>query len=323
MPGDLDALHVDTSFLQDYRPEGHDPSRNAGPDVDATPARERDLGAGSRQERGGAGSDGAVAAGAGSPPPPVVRDSETLDPPEPEPEHRSPAHDRHAYPQPELELPLWQDKSDHQDAVQQLTTRGGSAASGGPPVLPKSGFHVSGQENQPQIKALPAVIVTALRGQLRAAAVRELGASHAQATEFSQKISQKALVIGFLTAQLDLRLETDPATGCVTRLFQTRDPLLGSVAARLERLEHAGEEHLDQISRLREENRALQATAAVIEHAVAYTITERAEGLLRGVNTVADVPYTDKRVLQMRDRARDETAQQARIEKERDGRPRR
>lgn len=321
MPGDLDALHVDTSFLQDYRSDGHDPSRNVGRDADATPARERGPGASSRQERGGAGSDGAATAGAGAPPPPIVREPATPD--APAPKHRSPAHDQRAYPEPELELPLWQDKSDHQDAVQQLTAHGGPAASGRPPVLPKSGFHVSGQENQPQIKALPAVIVAALRGQLRAAAVRELGASHAQATEFSQKISHKALVIGFLAAQLDLRLDTDPATGCATRLFQTRDPLLGSVAARLERLEQAGDEHLDQLSRLREENRALQATAAVIEHAVAYTITERAEGLLRGVHAIADVPYTDERVLQMRDRARDETAQQARIEKERDGRPRR
>ncbi|MEU7317478.1 hypothetical protein [Streptomyces sp. NPDC007083] len=214
--------------------------------------------------------------------------------------------------------------TDHQDAVQSSTgsAKGGSGGDeDAPAALPRSGFRLSGVKSQPHIKALPDSIISVLREQLRAAAVRELAVPDATAREFSQRLSQGTLVTAFLIAQLDLRLNADPATARAAELFRSQDPLLSSVAARMARLEELEYTMSGGLRRLQDELAAVRATGAVIEQALAYSIADRTENFLRGSHNIHDAPITHKSALYIRDRAREATRKQAGIERDRDGRP--
>ncbi|WP_327357740.1 hypothetical protein [Streptomyces sp. NBC_01304] len=211
--------------------------------------------------------------------------------------------------------------TDHQDAAQSAASKGGSDSSAETAVLPHSGFRLSGGQSQPHIKALPESIMNALREQLRAAAVRELGVSDSAAREFSRRLSQGTLVTAFLLAQLDLSLDADPATERAVELFRSRDPLLGSVVARLANIE-AGERERDGLLRkLRDELGEVRQTSAVVEQALAYSIADRTENFLRGSHNLHDAPVTHKEALYFRDKAREATRKQMKLEREQEGRP--
>ncbi|WP_424862873.1 hypothetical protein [Streptomyces sp. MMS24-I29] len=210
--------------------------------------------------------------------------------------------------------------TDHQDAVQRAAAAKGSAGGAGA-ALPQSGFRLGNVKSQPHIKSLPEAIIGVLREQLRAAAVRELGVDDAAAREFSERLSQSTLVIAFLLAQLDLRLDTDPATARAAQLFRSRDPLLGSVASRLDGLEKLQDEQRVLLGTLRDGLSEVRQTSAVIEQAVAYVIADRTENFLRGTHDIHDTPITHKSAVFLRDRARELTGKQQKLERERDGRP--
>ncbi|MFB7594658.1 hypothetical protein [Streptomyces sp. NPDC056160] len=211
--------------------------------------------------------------------------------------------------------------TDHQDAVQSAAFQGGSGSTAETATLPQSGFRLAGVQSQPHIKALPENIMNALREQLRAAAVRELGVSDSAAREFSQRLSQGTLVTAFLLAQLDLHLDADPATERAVELFRSRDPLLGSVVARLANIEAAERERDALLRKLRDELGEVRQTSAVIEQALAYSIADRTENFLRGSHNLHDAPITHKEAIYLRDKAREATRKQLRLERERDGRP--
>lgn len=211
--------------------------------------------------------------------------------------------------------------TDHQDAVQSAASKGGSGSTAETATLPQSGFRLAGVQRQPHIKALPESIMNALREQLRAAAVRELGVSDSTAREFSQRLSQGTLVTAFLLAQLDLRLDADPATERAVELFRSRDPLLGSVVARLANIEAAERERDGFLRKLRDELVEVRQTSAVVEQALAYSIADRTENFLRGSHNLHDAPITHKEAIYFRDKAREATRKQLKLERERDGRP--
>ncbi|MDQ1031244.1 hypothetical protein QF035_008826 [Streptomyces umbrinus] len=211
--------------------------------------------------------------------------------------------------------------TDHQDAVQSAASKGGSGSSAATAALPQSGFRLVGVQSQPHIKALPESIMNALREQLRAAAVRELAVSDSAAREFSQRLSQGTLVTAFLLAQLDLHLDADPATERAVELFRSRDPLLGSVVARLANIEAAERERDGLLRKLRDELGAVRETSAVVEQALAYSIADRTENFLRGSHNLHDAPITHKEAIYLRDMAREATRTQLKLEREREGRP--
>ncbi|WAU82677.1 hypothetical protein O1Q96_24920 [Streptomyces sp. Qhu-G9] len=211
--------------------------------------------------------------------------------------------------------------TDHQDAVQSAASKGGSGSTAETATLPQSGFRLAGVQSQPHIKALPESIMNALREQPRAAAVRELGVSDSAAREFSQRLSQGTLVSAFLLAQLDLHLDADPATGRAVELFHSRDPLLGSVVARLANIEAAERERDGLLRKLRDELGEVRQTSAVVEQALAYSIADRTENFLRGSHNLHDAPITHKEAIYFRDKAREATRKQSRLEREREGRP--
>ncbi|MFD9604709.1 hypothetical protein [Streptomyces sp. NPDC059970] len=212
--------------------------------------------------------------------------------------------------------------TDHQEAVQSAASKGGSnGAADTAAALPQSGFRLSGVKSQPHIKALPESIMSVLREQLRAAAVRELGVSDSAAREFSQRLSQGTLVTAFLLAQLDLRIDADPATERAVELFRSRDPLLGSVVARLAGIEAAERERDGLLHKLRDELAEVRQTSAVIEQALAYSIADRTENFLRGSHNIHDAPITHKEAIYLRDKAREATRKQTKLEREREKRP--
>lgn len=211
--------------------------------------------------------------------------------------------------------------TDHQDAVQSAASKGGSGSTAETATLPQSGFRLAGVQSQPHIKALPEKIMNALREQLRAAAVRELGVSDSSAREFSQRLSQGTLVTAFLLAQLDLHLDADPATERAVALFRSRDPLLGSVVARLANIEAAERERDGLLRKLRDELGEVRQTSTVVEQALAYSIADRTENFLRGSHNLHDAPITHKEAIYFRDKAREATRTQLKLEREREGRP--
>lgn len=211
--------------------------------------------------------------------------------------------------------------TDHQDAVQSAASKGGSGSTAETATLPQSGFRLAGVQSQPHIKALPESIMNTLREQLRAAAVRELGVSDSAAREFSQRLSQGTLVTAFLLAQLDLHLDADPATERAVELFRSRDPLLGSVVARLANIEAAERERDGLLRKLRDELGEVRQTSAVVEQALAYSIADRTENFLRGSHNLHDAPITHKEAIHLRDMAREATRKQLKLEREQEGRP--
>ncbi|MFJ8212548.1 hypothetical protein [Streptomyces sp. NPDC096033] len=206
-------------------------------------------------------------------------------------------------------------------AAQSAPSKSGSGSTAGTATLPQSGFRLVGVQSQPHIKALPESVMNALREQLRAAAVRELGVSDSAAREFSRRLSQGTLVMAFLLAQLDLRLDADPATERAVELFRSRDPLLGSVLTRLVSIEAVERERDGLLRKLRDELGEVRQTSAVIEQALAYSIADRTENFLRGSHNLHDAPITHKEAIHLRDMAREATRKQSRLEREREGRP--
>ncbi|MUU73395.1 hypothetical protein [Pseudarthrobacter sp. GA104] len=334
MPSTDERMDIDTSFLDAYRTGGSDGLKKAqaraleqeesGKDLQPNPdAASGDLEReGSSTQHGGSGSSGATGTAASQPgeaaAPQAHDDAEDL----------SDATDVLAPPMPphaeaNLTPPVPLQHTDHQEAVQSAAARGGSDGGdeGDSVTLPQTGFRLSGVKSQPAVRALPEVLVGTLREQLRSAAVREFGASDAAAREFTERLSQASLVTAFLLAQLDLGLDVDAATRRAAQLFRSRDPLLGSIAARMENLERRERERNEGLAGLREQVGEVKDASAAIEQALAYSIADRTSNFLRGSHNIHDAPIIHKDALFVRDKVREETKKQARIEREREGRP--
>jgi hypothetical protein len=332
-----ELMEVDTTFLDAYRAGGSDGLRRTQERVQRSPAEQdapdRDGSAAARARsadhhdaRSGPGQRGG--SGASAPPPssqgePVTREDAddlpdaALDDHEPEPRPLARQDEDEQVP------PVPLQHTDHQEAVQSAAARGGSGGGGdgGSDALPQTGFRLSGVKSQPAVRALPEAVVTALREQLRSAAVRELAVSDATAREFAERLSQAALVTAFLLAQLDLGLVADPATRRAAQLFRSRDPLLGSIAKRLEDMEQLERDRADGMARMREQLAEVKETGDAIEQAVAYSIADRTSNFLRGSHNVHDAPITHKDAIFVRDRVREATRRQTKLEREREGRP--
>ncbi|MFD9868570.1 hypothetical protein ACFXI8_27375 [Streptomyces niveus] len=320
------------------QPEAQDPQ--AGPDVDAEADRlglepdhepdasDSELACGSNQRGGGdGGGQGGTAAGlhSGAPASPAVG---VVPAPGAQPDAGDAAaaettsHEVVAPPdEPEQVTPGSLQLTDHQDAVQSAASKGGTGSTAETATLPQSGFRLAGLQRQPHIRALPESIMKELREQLRAAAVRELCVSDSTAREFSQRLSQGTLVTAFLLAQLDLRLDADPATERAAELFRSRDPLLGSVVARLANIEAAERERDGVLRKVRDELGEVRQTSAVVEQALAYSIADRTENFLRGSHNLHDAPITHREAIYVRDKAREATRKQLTLEREQKGRP--
>lgn len=331
MPSTDVLMDVDTSFLDAYRtggkeglkraqeraqqpePEQDTPEKAEAPQQ-STEDLDRDSGAG---QRGGSG--------AGSAAPPAQSDAVAVDTAATQQAHDeahqavlpvSPPEDAVLLP------PVPLQHTDHQEAVQSAAARGGSGGvDEGNESLPQTGFRLDGVKSQPAVRALPEAIVGALREQLRSAAVRELGVGDTAAREFAERLSQASLVTAFLLAQLDLGLATDAATRRAAQLFRSRDPLLGSIAARMEALERRGREQSQGLAVLHGQLGEVKETSAAIEQAVAYSIADRTSNFLRGSHDVHEAPITHKDAVFVRDRVREATRKQSKLEREREGRP--
>jgi hypothetical protein len=212
-------------------------------------------------------------------------------------------------------------KTDQQDAIQAATGTKGGGAGGTATALPESGFRIEGLKSQPMVRNLPRKLMEAMRAQLRVAAVRELGASAGAAEAFTGRLSQGALVMAFLLAQLDVRISMDPATQVAAELFRSQDPLLGSVVSRMDSLEQLERDRAAQLEKLHRLVTGMQATSAVIEQAIAYSIADRTVNFLRGTHDIHDAPITHEDAIYVRDKAREETQKRRKLERDRDGRP--
>lgn len=328
-----DVLDVDTSFLDAYRHGGEEGLKKEqeaqdrrgqearleaerGAEVDRAPAA----------ERGGAAGGDTAASSTGRDPEPDPEHSEVdevvddaFDEPKELHEHDGADHGDEL--DDDLVLVSLQ-KTDHQEAVQAAAarTRGSSGDAGSDP-LPRTGFRLDGVARQPNIKSLPDSIIDVLREQLRSAAVRELDVTDAAARDFTDRLAQGTLVTAFLIAQLDLRMAADASTERAVELFRSRDPLLGSVAARMDALEARERRQEGLMKALAGQVAEAKETAAVVEQALAYLIADRTENFLRGSHSTAEAPIGHKTAVLIRDRARDATKKVARTERERDGRP--
>ncbi len=341
-----DLMEIDTSFLDAYRRGRSEPvqraqarstqrdgqqrqthAREPNPyaEVEGSPPGagglpERDP-SGERSQRGGSGGAATGARNETTPTPPT---HETTAEPNPVQHDKTESvAEASAEEKNKHETPASLRLTDHQEAVQNTTTaRGGpSGGSDDGTALPQSGFRLSGVKSQPHIKALPETIIGALREQLRSAAVRELGVADKAAHEFIQRLSQGTLVTAFLLAQLDQRIDADPATQQAVELFRSQNPLLGSMAVRLENLERLEVSRARVLDALRDELTQVRRTGAVVEQAVAYSIADRTENFLRGSHDIHDAPITHKSALFIRDRAREATKKQEQVDREREGRP--
>ena len=322
----LDELAPDLSFLG--RP-ARDLNRNGIED-----ALETDPDGRLRRERERAQSDAArrAASSGGSSAPAATASPEQAGPtaPAPSPDPGEPQGDGIPAPTPEAvpqkdvdedkttSVPLRHD--DHQDAVQGLTAKGGGGG-GTAPVLENTPLSIAGDPKRPAFKYLPEVFSEKLRSQLVSAAVRELGVEEKQAESFAHDMSAAALVVAFLMAGLDVGLAVDPATQKAAELFRSRDPLLGSVATRMDGYEEREKRREKDLAKIMELLRETAATAGNVEQAVSYQIADRSRNFLAGARDLREAPITDKDAIAVRDRVREQVGKNTAIEKRRDGRP--
>jgi hypothetical protein len=322
-----EAMDVDTSFLDAYRSGGAEGLAQYRREAEAADslgtsqavADELDdfagrFGASSAQSA--PATPGSEAGTAAAPEPGAFQSEETV---EPEHEATGPvsAHDKQIDEDARRIQAL--EHTDLQEAVQSAAVRGGDESTGGG-ELPITAFRVADVVSQPTVRALPEAVVIGLREQLRGAAVRETGASDDEAQAFAKRLSQASLVTAFLLAHLDLGIGVDPATARAAELFRSRDPLLGRVASRLDSLIAAEAARGDQLVQVREDLREVRSTADVLEQVLAYSVADRTEHLARGTAGVGDLDLRHDSVIRLRDRAREATRKQHRVEADRDGR---
>lgn len=320
-----DTMDVDTSFLDVYRRGGDEALAaeqerldQAGEGTAPEDRIDED-----RQDRDTDGERGGSATNGGDAPVETPRDAESGPPAAlPADPGADPVVDGPSELDEDVPVPGSLRLTDHQAAA----SRGGGdgMSDGGEDAadpLPRTGFRLGGVPRQPNIKSLPDSIMDVLREQLRSAAVRELGVTDSAARDFADKLSQGTLVTAFLIAHLDLRLEADPATTRAAELLRSRDPLLGSVVVRMQALEAREREQLGLLKALAGQVSEIRETGSVVEQSIAYAIADRTENFLRGSHNTSDAPIGHKAAVMVRDRAREATKKQSRIERERDGRP--
>ncbi|MFE4834517.1 hypothetical protein ACFRAU_07525 [Arthrobacter sp. NPDC056691] len=340
MPSTDERMDIDTSFLDAYRTRGSDglkkgraralqanpgePGKDPQPEAEPTPDEIAHEGAAALGGRSGysgaAGTPAPVRGGVTAADGAVTEALQTHD----DAQDVSAAAADETAGTDVLSSPVPLQPTDHQAPAQNDTAWRKVGPGGGDESaasLPQSGFRLMGVKSQPNIKSLPDSIISVLREQLRAAAVRELGVPDSEAREFVQRLSQGTLVTAFLLAQLDLRIDADPATVRAVELFRSRDPLLGSVVARLEALAAAGRSRDVVLLKLQKELAEVRRTSAVVEQAVAYSIADRTSNFLRGSHNLHDAPLAHKDALYVRDKAREATKKQQKLEREREGRP--
>lgn len=210
-------------------------------------------------------------------------------------------------------------KSDQRDAIQSAGKSSGSSSGGAD--LPRSGFELTEERSQPQIRNLPPALVIELRTRIAQAAVREKGASEKEAADFAKRLSLGSLVIAFLMARLDIRLAADASTSLAAELFRSEDPLLGAALERIEAVQNDQGTGLELVDSLVEAGRRQEKTLAVIEQLLSYSVADKTENFLRGSHDMHQAPIAHKEAVFMRDRARAETNHHRQAEARAEGRP--
>lgn len=227
-----------------------------------------------------------------------------------------------AEPDGDLIAPVPLQLTDHQEAAQ-AAARGGNGGNSSDDVdaagIPRMGFNLLGAGSQPNIKALPEVVVEALRTQVVTVLVDQ-GVAEAAARTSVKQMGQNTLVMAFLIAQLDVHVDVDAKTATVAALFRHKNPLLGALMERMTALGLTAQRQLNETAKATKEIAAVKQTSAVLEQAVAYSIADRTENLARGLRHVDDLDLTHTSALRARDRVREETKKQQRIERDREGR---
>lgn len=228
-----------------------------------------------------------------------------------------------AGPDGDLVAPIPLRLTDHQEAVQAAARSGNGGNDSGDDVdaagIPRRGFNLLGAGSQPNIKALPEVVVDALRAQVVSILVDQ-GVAEAAAKTSVKQMGQNTLVMAFLIAQLDVRVDVDAKTATVAALFRHKNPLLGALMERMTALELTAQRQLNETAKAAKEIATVKQTSAVLEQAAAYSIADRTENLARGLKHVDDIDLVHASALRARDRLREETKKQLRIEREREGR---
>jgi hypothetical protein len=222
----------------------------------------------------------------------------------------------------DLIAPIPLQLTDHQEAVQAAArcgNRGNSSDDVDAAGIPRMGFSLLGAGSQPNIKALPEVVVEALRTQVISVLVDQ-GVAEAAARTSVKQMGQNTLVMAFLIAQLDVHVDVDAKTATVAALFRHKNPLLGALMERMTALELTSQRQLNETAKATKEIAAVKQTSAVLEQAVAYSIADRTENLARGLRHVDDLDLTHTSALRARDRVREETKKQQRTERDREGR---
>lgn len=314
------------------QPDPPEPDLEPEPDVEPDVEREPEPELGPVGAHGGtststSGTGGGAGSGAAGLQDVVGPEHPELDE-EAQPERDEPAGTS-GEPQIEPVVPTSLQKTDQQDAVQDLTSavRGGSSAgsASGGTVLPTAknlgAFAVAGMERTPKVVRLPEPLTLALREQIRRTALRELGVSESAARDFSTALGSTALVIAFLSAHLDHDLDLDPSTMIAVNLFRSADPLLGSVVNKLNALEAGTSAREGLLSRMRAEQKALAAQVAVTEQLMAYLVADQESNFLRGTGDLKSIPVTHEIAVMVRDRARRQVDDLRDLEKRRDGTP--
>lgn len=187
--------------------------------------------------------------------------------------------------------------------------------------LPTEAFKISEGAGSPQVRGMPDELLGRVREQIRAQAVRDMGASDDEAMKFAQRLSQSSIVVALLMAQFDVQVQCDPSTTLAARLLRSRDPLLGVVAQRLEALEERELVRQKSFDKLRETNRSMDEVLRSVEVGLAFTIADRFEHLVRGGGLAKDAEFDHHSARNVRERLRSLAHSDIRRENEQRGRP--
>lgn len=305
---------VDMSWLKKYG-NGEEPEHDDDlDDVRETGESEKDP---AKDHGGSGGGSGRPAEGPADPDPEITPDQGEAEPEtdgQDSPDHEVDASDD------EDEIPVSLQHTDHQDDVQERAFASGGSSSEGTDVLPVTAFTVEA-ESRPFVRSLPSAIVKPLLDAVRQGAIRELGVSAKEADSFLERISASSLVTAFLLAGLDIEMNVDPRTARVTELLRSRDPQIGGVFKRLVAMEEHERERDRALRRMREEIDETRRAAEVTEMVSVYNVTDHELNLMTGGHDPMKAPFTDRRVLAVRDKAREDVRRQKKIEKDREGRP--
>lgn len=173
----------------------------------------------------------------------------------------------------------------------------------------KTGFSAGGVETV-LVKRIPEMLVDRLRLTLAST----VGGA------FAEQLSAPALITAFLMAKTGMGLQVDANTSVAVDAFRQSDPGLLSVERRLDEvlgmLTTESERSAKTLQTVRETGEAVDG----LENSVAYLVGDRVTRLSTTDVDETNVDVTQKKVLVVRERIRERTKEQRKLERDREGR---